>query len=78
MAWLIPYEEAKFMQTGFEGYYFPISLLFIFLGVFAVSWLIIHIEHGRHFSRFKVGSAILLAAILLGFGIHFLLLSAGM
>jgi hypothetical protein len=78
MAWLIPYEEAKYMQAGFEGYYFPISLLFIFLGIFAVSWLIIHIEHGRHFSRFKVGSAVLLAAILLGFGIHFLLLSAGM
>ncbi len=61
----------------FEDLYFPISLLFILLGVFAAAWLVIHIEHGRHFSRFKVGSALFLVAILLGFGIHFLLLSAG-
>ncbi len=64
-------------MQGFEDLYFPISLLFILLGVFATAWLVIHIEHGRHFSRFKVGSALFLAAILLGFGIHFLLLSAG-
>ena len=65
-------------MQGFEGYYFPLSILFIFLGLFAAGWLIIHIEHGRHFSRFKVGSALFLAAVLLGFGIHFLLLSGGM
>ena len=65
-------------MQGFEGLYFPISLLFISLGLFAAGWLIIHIEHGRHFSRFKVGSALFLASILIGFGIHFLLLSAGM
>lgn len=65
------------MLQGFEGLYFPISLVFIFLGIFAAAWLIIHIEHGRHFSRFKVGSALFLASILLGFGIHFLLLSGG-
>jgi len=66
------------MLQGFEGNYFPISLVFIFLGLFAIAWLVIHIEHGRHFSRFKVGSALFLASILLGFGIHFLLLSGGM
>lgn len=66
------------MLQGFEGYYFPISLLFIFLGLFAAAWLIIHIEHGRHFSRFKVGSALVLASVLIGFGIQFLLLSAGL
>ena len=65
-------------MQGLEGNYFPIALLFIFLGLFAVGWLIIHIEHGRHFSRFKVGSALFLSAILLGFGIHFLLLAGGM
>jgi multisubunit Na+/H+ antiporter MnhC subunit len=65
-------------MQGFEGLYFPFSLLFIFLGLFAASWLIIHIEHGRHFSKFKVGSALFLTSILIGFGIHFLLLSAGM
>jgi len=66
------------MLQGFEGYYFPLSLVFIFLGIFALGWMIVHIEHGRHFSKFKVGSALALGAILLGFGIHFLLLSAGM
>ena len=66
------------MLQGFEGNLFPLSLVFIFLGLFAMAWLIIHIEHGRHFSRFKVGSALFLAAILLGFGIHFLLLAGGM
>jgi hypothetical protein len=65
------------MLQGFEGLYLPISLVFIFLGFFAAAWLVIHIEHGRHFSKFKVGSALFLASILLGFGIHFLLLSGG-
>lgn len=65
-------------MQGFEGYFFPLSLVFIFLGLFAAGWLIIHIEHGRHFSRFKVASALFLLAILLGFGIHFLLLSGGL
>ncbi|MFW9974682.1 MAG: hypothetical protein ACFFDQ_05435 [Candidatus Thorarchaeota archaeon] len=66
------------MLQGFEGYYFPISLVFIFLGLFAAAWLIIHIEHGRHFSKLKVISALFLASILIGFGIHFILLSAGL
>ncbi|MFW9834603.1 MAG: hypothetical protein ACFFEK_11445 [Candidatus Thorarchaeota archaeon] len=65
-------------MQGFEGYYFPISLLFILLGVYAAGWLIIHIEHGRHFSKFKVGSALFLASIFIGFGIHLLLLSGGL
>ncbi|TET11144.1 MAG: hypothetical protein E3J86_03655 [Candidatus Thorarchaeota archaeon] len=66
------------MLQGFEGFYFPLSLVFIFLGIFALGWMIIHIEHGRHFSKFKVGSALALGAILFGFGLHFLLLSSGM
>ena len=66
------------MLQGFEGNYFTISIVFIFLGLFAMAWIVIHIEHGRHFSRFKVGSALFLASILLGFGIHFLLLSGGL
>ncbi|MFW9926425.1 MAG: hypothetical protein ACFFDM_06605 [Candidatus Thorarchaeota archaeon] len=66
------------MLQGFEGLYYPISLVFIFFGIFALGWMIIHIEHGRHFSKFKVGSALVLGALLLGFGIHFLLLSSGM
>ncbi len=66
------------MLQGFEGLYYPVSLVFIFFGIFALGWMIIHIEHGRHFSKFKVGSALVLGALLLGFGIHFLLLSSGM
>ena len=66
------------MLQGFEGFYFPISLMFVFFGIFALGWLFVHIEHGRHFSKFKVGAALLIGAILLGFGLHFLLLSIGM
>lgn len=66
------------MLQALEGYYFPISIVFVFLGIFALGWLFIHIEHGRHFSKFKVGSALVIGATLLGFGIHFLLLSGGL
>jgi threonine/homoserine/homoserine lactone efflux protein len=72
------YKEAKKMLQGIEASYFGVSLLFIFLGLFSLAWLVIHIEHGRHISRFRVASSIVLGAILIGFGIHFLLLSNGL
>lgn len=66
------------MLQSLESNFLLISILFLFFGLFAMAWLVIHIEHGRHFSKLKVVSALGLGAILLGFGIHFLLLSAGM
>jgi hypothetical protein len=66
------------MLQSFESTIFLFSAVFLFFGIFAFSWLVIHIEHGRHFSRMKVVSALGLGAILIGFGIHFLLVSMGM
>jgi hypothetical protein len=65
------------MLQSFESTSFLFSIVFLLFGIFAFSWLVIHIEHGRHFSKMKVVSALALGAILLGFGIHFLLLSIG-
>lgn len=65
------------MLQAIEASYFGISLLFLFLGLFSIAWLVIHIEHGRHISRLRVTSSLVLGAILVGFGIHFLLLSRG-
>jgi hypothetical protein len=66
------------MLQSFESTIFLFSAVFLFFGIFAFAWLVVHIEHGRHFSRLKVISALTLGAILLGFGIHFLLVSLGM
>jgi len=66
------------MLQSFESTIFLYSAVFLFFGIFAFGWLFVHIEHGRHFSRLKVISALSLGAILIGFGIHFLLVSMGM
>jgi len=66
------------MLQNFESTIFLFSAIFLFFGIFAFAWLVIHIEHGRHFSKMKVISALGLGAILIGFGIHFLLVSMGM
>ncbi|MCK4565818.1 MAG: hypothetical protein KAU48_00775 [Candidatus Thorarchaeota archaeon] len=66
------------MLQSFESNFFLFSAIFIFLGIFAIGWLVIHIEHGRHLSKMKVFFSGILGAIFLGFGIHFLLLSFGM
>lgn len=62
---------------SFDSNFILFSAIFIFLGIFAVGWLVIHIEHGRHVSKMKVLFSGILGAIFLGFGIHFLLLSFG-
>jgi hypothetical protein len=54
-----------------------ISLVFIFLGLFSFGWLVVHVEHSRHRSMARMIMAIAIGAILIGFGIHFLLLSLG-
>ena len=54
-----------------------VSLLLILLGIFALGWLIIHVEHSRHRSTIKVALALIVGALLIGFGIHFFLLSGG-
>jgi hypothetical protein len=65
------------MLQSFESNLFLFSAIFLFFGIFAIGWLVVHIEHGRHLAKMKVAFSVILAAILLGFGIQFLLLSMG-
>jgi TRAP-type C4-dicarboxylate transport system permease small subunit len=53
------------------------SLILIFFGVFAFGWLIVHVEHSRHRSTLKIALALILGAVLMGFGIHFFLVASG-
>jgi hypothetical protein len=66
------------MLQTFESNIFLFAAIFLLFGIFAISWLVIHIEHGRHLSPMKVAFSGVLGAIFLGFGIHFILLSLGM
>jgi hypothetical protein len=65
------------LQIVFESMYIYLSVIFIFFGIFAFGWLVVHMEHARHHSWFKVISALVLGSLFFGFGIHFLLLTAG-
>ena len=66
------------MLQSFESNFLLFSAIFLFFGIFAIGWLVVHIEHGRHLSRAKVAFSGILGSIFFGFGIHFLLLSLGM
>ena len=50
----------------------------IALGVLSLIWLIIHVEYGRDFSWIKAISAIILAALFLGFGVNLLVVYMGL
>lgn len=65
------------MLQAFESSFVSLSAFFLIFGIFAIGWLVIHVEHGRHYSIFKVLFALILGAVFLGFGIHFMLLAAG-
>jgi TRAP-type C4-dicarboxylate transport system permease small subunit len=54
-----------------------VSLLLIFFGIFAFGWLVVHVEHSRHRSTMKIALAVILGAILIGFGLHFFLIASG-
>ncbi len=69
--------QIDFTFPYFESMFLPISIIFLFFGLFAFGWLVVHVEHSRHFSRFKVSFALILGALFIGFGIHFMLLAAG-
>ncbi|MFX0069349.1 MAG: hypothetical protein ACFFA1_08365 [Promethearchaeota archaeon] len=51
--------------------------LFIAIGVLVILWLIVHVELGREFSYRKTIASIVLLSFLLGFGMHFILLTLG-
>lgn len=69
--------QFDFTFPTFESLFLPISIIFIFFGIFAFGWLVVHVEHARHFSRYKVIFALVLGALFIGFGVHFILLAAG-
>ena len=73
----LPLEVEKMLQLSVESSFQYFAVAFLFLGILAIGWLAVHVEHARHFSRFKVIFALVLGALFLGFGIHFLLLAAG-
>jgi len=54
------------------------SIFFLFFGILAIGWLVVHVEHARHYSWLKVAFALGLGALFLGFGLHFLLLNFGL
>ncbi len=66
------------LQILLESLYGWIGLLFILFGLAAIGWLVIHVEHGRHFSRIKTFLATAMGAVFLGFGVHFILLAFGL
>jgi TRAP-type C4-dicarboxylate transport system permease small subunit len=53
------------------------SLILIFFGLFAFGWLVVHVEHSRHRSTAKIALALILGAVLIGFGLHFFLIASG-
>ncbi|MFX1487107.1 MAG: hypothetical protein ACFFBS_08465 [Promethearchaeota archaeon] len=57
--------------------YPALGSLFIVIGILVALWLIVHIEVGREFSYRKTIASIILLSILLGFGIHFIMLAFG-
>ncbi len=68
------YLRSHTMMQLFEGYLIWVALAFIALSVFAFAWMVVHVEHARHFSKFKAFFALILGSLLMGFGLHFLLL----
>ncbi len=65
------------LQIYFESLFLPLSVVFIVLALMAFGWLVVHVEHSRHYSIPRIALSLFLGAFLLGFGIHFLLLSFG-
>ncbi|MFX0097680.1 MAG: hypothetical protein ACFE7E_07965 [Candidatus Hodarchaeota archaeon] len=51
--------------------------LFTAIGILVILWLIVHVELGREFSYRKTIASIILLSILLGFGMHFIMLTLG-
>ncbi len=65
------------LQVDFLTLFLPFALVFIGFGLFAFGWMVIHVEHSRHFSKTKVAFAAIIGSVFLGLGIQFLLLWIG-
>ncbi|MEM2143085.1 MAG: hypothetical protein QXQ81_07515 [Candidatus Thorarchaeota archaeon] len=65
------------LQIYIESLFLPFALIFIVFGLYALSWLVIHVEYARHASRGRIIAALVLGSLFIGLGIHFLLLYTG-
>ncbi len=65
------------LQLTTESSFFYFAIIYLFFGIFAFGWLVIHVEHSRHFSKFKVAASLILGSLFIGFALHFLLLVFG-
>ncbi len=65
------------LQIHFATLFFPLAIVFIALGLIAFGWLVVHVEHSRHFSTAKVVIAGIIGAFFVGLGLQFLLLWMG-
>jgi hypothetical protein len=65
------------LQIVIESLFLPFAIVFIFFGLYAFGWLVVHMEHARHTSWFRVAIAGILGSAMLGFGLHFLLVALG-
>ena len=57
--------------------YFALGGLCIAIGILVILWLIVHVELGREFSYRKTIASVVLLSFLLGFGMHFIMLTLG-
>jgi TRAP-type C4-dicarboxylate transport system permease small subunit len=70
-------EMNPMLQIYLVSLYLPLAVAFIVMAVIAFGWLTVHMEQSRHYSVPRIVFSLVLGALLLGFGIHFMLLWFG-
>ncbi|MHA1216318.1 MAG: hypothetical protein ACTSPX_03195 [Candidatus Thorarchaeota archaeon] len=62
---------------GFPTLFLPFAIIFIIFSLMAFGWMVIHVEHSRHFSKAKVFMSGAIGSVFMGLGLHMLLLWLG-
>jgi len=65
------------LQICFATLFLPLGIIFILLSLVAFGWLVIHVEHSRHFSKTKALLAGIIGSFFMGLGLQFVLLWFG-
>ncbi len=65
------------LQIDMLTLFFPLSIVFFVFGLFAFGWLVVHVEHSRHFSKTKAALALIIGSVFFGLGFEFLMLWMG-
>ncbi len=63
------------LQLILEDAFLPISIILILFGLYSIGWMVVHVSHARHTSWSRVVLSLLFGSILIGFGLHLLLVS---